>query len=408
MIKKLRRKFIAAAMLSVFAVLVLILGAIAGANFHSVKVAADERIDVIERNGGTFPLMQDFFSLFTPGGRGRLSEESPFDTRYFSVIFNAAGEPAAINTGSIAAVDRQTALSLASDAVEKGKSTGFLNNFRFRVCDYVNGKLVIFVDASRELTSFSSFLRAALLVGFIGLLLVFVLVVLFSKLVTGPMAESYEKQKRFITDASHEIKTPLAIINSANEVIELENGESDWTRSISNQVDRLSGLTQKLVMLSRMDEEDYAPVRTRFNLSDVCLETAHSFDAVAQSQNKTYNVSIQPDVFFDGDESTITQLISLLLDNAMKYSPENGSVSFTLKTNGKTRVLTVENTAEEIGKGNLNVLFERFYRSDASRSSRTGGSGIGLSVAKAITEAHGGRISAYSPDGNSVVFTVTL
>lgn len=395
-------------MLAVFAVLVLILGSIATANFINVKRTADERIDMIEMNGGTFPLMQDFFGLFTPGSRGRLSEESPFDTRYFSVIFNAEGKAVAVNTGSIAAIDNQTALSLASGAVEKGKTAGFLRNFRFRVCDYVNGKLVIFVDSSRELSSFASFLRAATFAGGIGLLLVFILVVLFSKLVTRPMAESYEKQKRFITDASHEIKTPLAIINSANEVIELENGESDWTKSIANQVNRLSELTAKLVMLSRMEEESYVPQKTHFNLSDVCLETAHSFDAVAQSENKAYTVSIQPDVFFDGDESTVTQLVSLLLDNAMKYSDENGRISFSLKTNGKNIVLTVDNSVEEIKKGNLNVLFERFYRSDDSRSSQTGGSGIGLSVAKAIVSAHGGKISAHSPDGKSIVFTVTL
>ena len=173
-------------------------------------------------------------------------------------------------------------------------------------------------------------------------------------------------------------------------------------------MNRLSELTAKLVMLSRMEEESYVPQKTRFNLSDVCLETAHSFDAVAQSKNKTYTVNIQPDVFCDGDESTLTQLVSLLLDNAMKYSDDNGRISFSLKTNGKNKVLTAENTVEKIKKGNLNVLFERFYRSDDSRSSQTGGSGIGLSVAKAIVSAHGGKISAHSPDGKSVVFTVTL
>lgn len=406
MLKKLRRKFTAVAMMSVFVVLVLILGSVTAANYINVKRTADERIDLIEQNGGTFPLHSDFFGLLMPGGR--LSEESPFDTRYFTVIFNADGKPVAINTGSIAAVDRQTALALAVEAVSQGSSAGFREHFRYRVCNYVNGKLVIFVDSSRELASFSSFLRAAVFAGLLGLLLVFLLVVIFSKTAIKPIAESYAKQKRFITDASHEIKTPLAIINSANEVLEIENGESDWTKSIANQVNRLSELTCKLILLSRMDEEGYKPQKLRFNLSDVCLDTAHSFDAVAQANGKQYDVNIQPDVFFDGDEKNITQLLSLLLDNAMKYSDANGRICFSLTTNGKNKVITVENTVTHIKQGNLSVLFERFYRSDESRSSETGGSGIGLSVAKAIVTSHGGRISAYSPDGKKIIFTITL
>ncbi len=405
MIKKLRRKFIAAAMLSVLTVLLLILGSVNLFNYNSVKTGADERIALIASNGGSFPIWQGLFGF---GSNGRLSPESPFDTRYFSVRFNADNEPVAMDTGSIASVDRQTALTLAQNVLQSKKHSGFLGQYRYNVSDYINGKLVIFVDASREIMSFRSFLSASVLAGLVGLTLVFILVLIFSGIAIKPVAESYEKQKRFITDASHEIKTPLAIINSANEVIEIENGESDWTKSINNQVKRLSSLTQELVLLSRMDEESYKPKKTDFNLSDVCLETAHSFDAVAQTSEKTYNVSITPDVRFEGDEENIRQLISLLLDNAMKYSDVHGSVTLSLNSSGKNKILTVENTVDEIKKGDLNVLFERFYRSDSSRSSETGGSGIGLSVAKAIVTAHGGKITARSPDGKSVVITAIL
>lgn len=408
MIKKLRRKFIAAAMLSVFAVLVIILGSIVFFNYQSIVDGAEERISLIEANGGSFPMWHDMYGLFGYNDRGRLSAESPFDTRYFTVRYNASDEAVAVYTGSIAAVDDITAVRLADLVVKGEKRSGFCGYFRYRVSDYINGNLVIFVDSARELTSFRDFLSMSVFAGAVGLLLVFILVLVFSGIFTRPAAESYEKQKRFITDASHEIKTPLAIINSANEVLEMENGENDWTKSISNQVNRLSSLTQELIMLSRMEEDGFKLKKTVFNLSDVCLETAHSFDAVAQANEKTYNVSIAPEISYNGDKENISRLISLLLDNAMKYSDKNGTVGFSVTRSGKNIVIRTENTVEEIKKGNLNVLFERFYRSDLSRSAKTGGSGIGLSVAKAIVTSHGGKITAQSPDGKSVVFTVVL
>lgn len=406
MIKKLRKKFIGVAMLSVFTVLTLILGSILLSNYADIKKGADERIDLIEYNGGTFPLWQDYFRMFGMGGG--LSPESPFDTRYFSVRLNAAGEAVAVNTGSIAAIDRETAVELAQRVAARTKTRGFISIYRYRASDFVNGKLIIFVDSSRELSAFRSFLTAAAAAALIGLALVFILVIVFSGIVIKPIAESYEKQKRFITDASHEIKTPLAIINSANEVLELENGESEWNASISNQVQRLSELTQKLVLLSRMEEESFRSEKKDVDLSAICLEAAHSFDAVAQSSGKNYTVDIRPDLHIEGDAGLLTQLVSLLLDNAMKYSDAQGDVTFTLKRQGRSTVITVENTVEKTEKGNRNVLFERFYRSDASRSSKTGGSGIGLSVAKAIVTSHGGKISAFSPDEKRIVFTVVL
>lgn len=407
MINKLRRKFIAIAMISVFAVLVLILGGITTANYGNIITGANERISLIEQNGGYFPIWQDYFELFPFTGRGSISQESQFDTRYFSVRYNAKGEPVSVNTGSIAAVDGKAALIFAQQALKEKKSTGFYGNYRYKVSDYINGKLVVFVDCARELSSFRTFVTAELLTGFSGLALVFILVLIFSKIIIKPIGESYEKQKMFITNASHEIKTPLAIINAANEVTELENGETEWTNSISKQVKRLSTLTQKLIMLSRLDEEN-KPEKISFNLSDLCLETLQSFDAVAQAKEYGYYFSIQPDIIYNGDKNLLTQLLTILLDNSMKYTNEKGQIHFSLNQNGKNTVLTLQNTVDEIQKGNLDILFERFYRKDTARSGETGSFGLGLSVAKAIVNAHGGKISAKSTDGKSIIFTVTL
>ena len=189
---------------------------------------------------------------------------------------------------------------------------------------------------------------------------------------------------------------------------EIENGETEWTRSIDKQIKRMNSLTEKLVMLSRMDEEGYSPNRAEFSLSQAVSDTAHSFDAVAEQMGKKYRVSVEENLRFTGDENAIKQLVSLLTDNAMKYSDEGGYINVSLKKSGKYYELRTENSVTGIEKGNRDILFERFYRSDASRNSATGGHGIGLSVAKAITEAHKGKISAFSPDGKSIIFTALL
>ena len=223
-----------------------------------------------------------------------------------------------------------------------------------------------------------------------------------------PFAESYQKQKRFITDASHEIKTPLTIIDANTEVLNMKYGENEWLKSTSNQVKRLTKLTERLVFLSRMDEEREVLQKTDFSISDAVYEAARSFKAMAKSQNKTLNISVQPNVSYYGDESSIIRLVSLLLENAMKYSDDEGTVSLKFCTNGKNKVLSVKNTVAEIQKGKLDMLFDRFYRIDKSRNSQTGGFGIGLSVAKAIVNAHKGKITAVSTDGKSIEITAVL
>ena len=426
MLKTLQKKFIRIAMLSFAAALLLILGFINTYNYVGVMDTADERVEMLLRkndaggppeNGEPGPKDEqkdgekdrpkdNGFNGFFFGDR---FEGSPNDSRFFTVTFNASGTVTAVNTGRIAAVDSETAEEIAKKIYDSGKTAGLTDHYRFGSKDEGDHTVYCFLDCSRELSTFQSFLTASVLAAIAGLLIVFILVVIFSGKAIAPMAESYEKQKRFITDASHEIKTPLAVINAANEVIELESGESEWTQSISKQIRRLTTLTEKLVMLSRMDEESYQPNAIRFSLSDAVKETAESFTPVAQYKNKTYTMQIEEGIRYEGDESALKELVSLLIDNAMKYSNENGYVTVSLKKTGRSNIeLRVENSVDQIKKGNQDILFERFYRADASRNSATGGHGIGLSVAKAIVTAHKGKISAFAPDEKSIVFTAIL
>lgn len=442
MIKTLRRKFIAIAMGSMAAVLLLLVGGMNLMNYRSILSDTDMRLDILAENNGRFPVPADEVKpsdtkfpdmtsdaaaasegLYTPPAkpdnpffhnRRELSLEAPYDTRFFTVVIKDDGTVISVDTGKIAAVSTSEAGEYAKSLIAGNKALGFQNNYRYRAIrisgtNGENNTMYIFLDCERELNSFKNFLFSSIGVSVLGMLLVFILVVFFSKLLVKPVAESYDKQKRFITDASHELKTPLTIIDANTEVLEMETGENEWTQSIHNQVKRLSSLTQKLVFLSRMDEGNTNTMTMLdFPLSDAIEETALPFVTVASTNNKTLTLKVTPNLTMYGDEALIRQLVSLLLDNAIKYSTEKSEIILTLKGSGKGKILTVRNAVDNISVGKQDNLFDRFYRTDSSRNSSTGGFGIGLSVAKAIVLSHKGNISAKSDDGKSVIFTVVL
>ena len=415
MLKTLRRKFIWSAVLSFASAIILILGIINAVNYYNVMMNMDARIDMLlkepdqtmdgrkEPNNPSRRWDGGFF-----GFGGRISDEAKFDSRYFTVTLNQNGTVVDINTGKIAAVDSEDAEMLANTLYKRNLNKGMVDTYRFRMLKEGENTTYFFLECSRELNTFYSFLSVSIVAALIGLCVVTVLIVVCSKMAMAPVAESYDKQKRFITDASHELKTPLAVINAANEVTELETGETEWTQSIHKQIARLTSLTEKLVMLSRMDEESYRPNTAEFSLSEAVRETADSFAPIAQYKNKDYTVEIEDGIRYEGDENALRQLVSLLVDNAMKYSDEGGKIRVSLKKSGRNTELKVENTTNGIQKGDQSILFERFYRADASRNSATGGHGIGLSVAKAIVTSHKGKITAVSPDGKRIIFTATL
>lgn len=431
MIKKLRARFILIAMVSTAIVLVAILGSINIINYVNVNRNANERLALLAENKGDFSKIRGEFikpeekplgerELNSPDGsfapdpqskKGAMSAETPFDTRFFTVSIDAQGNLISTNTESIAAITSDEAASYALTLWEKGKTSGYWGSYKFTFvpnADETGNSMYIFLDCQRELDTFRNFLLASIGISAVGLLLVFILVIFFSGIVVRPIAESYEKQKRFITDASHEIKTPLTIIDANTEVIEMVHGESEWTESIRNQIKRLTDLTNKLVFLSRMDEESATLTMLDFSLSDAVEETALPFEAVAASQGKRFTMDIAPHITYHGDEASIRQAVSLLLDNAMKYSTDASEIMLTLSSSGSNRILTIKNKASNLTVGNLDILFERFYRPDASRSSSTGGHGVGLSVVQAIVLAHKGKISAKSTDGETIAFKVIL
>lgn len=337
-----------------------------------------------------------------------MSPEAPYETRFFTVSLDENGKVIATDTGFIAAVEPADAAEFAKNVWDSGSVRGYIDNYRYLWVDKDGGSLVVFLDCNRDLSAYRSFVLTAAAVSAGSLLAVFLLVMVFSKAAIAPVAESYKKQKQFITDASHELKTPVTIISANNEVIELENGSSQWTDSIRNQVERLTVLTGNLVALSRMDEESGNLIVKDFPLTNAVRETAEGFFAAAKARDIRYVIEVTENLTCRGNEESIRQLVSLLCDNAVKYADNGGEIRITLKSQNRRNVLIAYNTTENLEKGRQDRLFERFYRADSSRNSGTGGNGIGLSLAKAIVDAHKGKISAVSEDGKSLTVKVVL
>ena len=408
MIRKLRWKFIAAAMLSLLLVLGSLIALINVLNYRSLVQEADETLDVLSESEEPTPLRPGF-AAETPAEpdfrkwsqRRAFSGERQYQMRYFSVTFFEDGEAPALDLRSIVTVDEETAVSMAQAAADKGRETGFSGNYRYRAVRQENGTRWIFLNRERELSTFRGFLLTSCIISLAGFVMVFLLLTLLSSRIVRPIAQSYEKQKQFITDAGHELKTPITIIRADADVIGEDLPESEWVTDIRNQTDRLSTLTNELIYLSRM-EEGAKPQAVDFPLSEIVQEEAAPFTALALTKETTFTLEIQPMLSLHGDEKAIRKLVSILLDNAMKYTPEQGDIELSLKKSGKQIRLAVTNTANNVEKGSADRLFDRFYRADASRNSETGGFGLGLSIAKAVTEAHRGKIRAFSADGTSL------
>lgn len=202
---------------------------------------------------------------------------------------------------------------------------------------------------------------------------------------------------------------PLTIMSADAELAEMECGDNEWLTDIKRQAQRLTKLTNDLIYLSRMEEEQPKLQLIEFPISDVVEELAHSFQGPARQQGKELTMNLQPMLSFTGDEKAIRQLVSILLDNALKYAPSKGRIDLSLKREARGVKLTVSNTtAQPVEQGKLNLLFDRFYRTDQSRNSETGGYGLGLSIAQSIVAAHKGKIRADSTNGSTLTITVIL
>ncbi|MGN0493930.1 MAG: sensor histidine kinase, partial [Acutalibacteraceae bacterium] len=267
-------------------------------------------------------------------------------------------------------------------------------------------KNVTFGDGSMNISMTFTTVLTVCAVVFVSFSVVFILIVFFSRHAVKPIAESYEKQKQFITDANHELKTPLTLILANLDIIEAETGENEWLNDIRCESERMSALVNQLVTLTRMDEGDKNLQAESFDISALLNGVCADFSAIAAQKNKRLYVSVRENIFYKGDAPALRRLFTILLDNAVKYCDKNGDISVSLKS-GKHITVCVENSFSDVESTELDRLFDRFYRADKSRT-YDGGFGIGLSIAKAIVQNHRGKICAYKKDSAHIGFKVIL
>ena len=411
MIYRLQRRFITVSAVSLVAVVLIVFALMTVFNVTSSNRRLDVLADRVSMGGGRFPEWENDAPPPKPEGNAPfgdfdfITSETPFSTRYFTVWMNVDGEVYKIDTEFIHAVSDERAVSMAKKIVG-GRERGWLSSYRYKVFATDEGKAAVFIDGSFSRSSLfqSIAISGAVLFGCASA--VIILIILLSKRVVKPIAESYEKQRQFVTDANHELKTPLTLILANLDIAEMELGENEWLQDIRSEGHRMTELVDRLVSLSRMDEEGEKFEFCELELSGIVADTVSDFCGVAEARGMTFTVDIADGILCSGDEMLIRRMVASLLDNAVKYCDAGGEIKVTLEKRRHT-VLTVENTYAEVGDIQLDRLFDRFYRADKSRGVKSG-YGIGLSLVKAIAEKHRGDIAAYKKDSEHIGFKVTL
>ena len=390
-------------MSAVILVISIIMVAINIFNFNEVKKYSDGLLDTIvydrafferEKDDNPPPMEPQEGGIFNPAFRR--SMETPFETRYFTVYYGS--DTRNINLDHIASVDCEKATEYFEAALKSGKENGYIDNFRYKVVEKNDDDVMVaFVDCSRQIMSAESFLKISIVVSLAAIGVVFIGVFFISKRVVAPIVKSYERQKQFITDASHELKTPLTIISANNELVEMEYGENQSTKAINKQVIRMNSLVKNMSMLSKIDETSRLE-KKEFSLTDALIDNIEAFKP--SIEGKDLELDIKDDVKVYADENLVRQMIAILLDNARKYSLTRIKIELT---KAQKASLVITNDCSNISEVDLKKVFDRFYRDSTARAQKEDGSGIGLAIAKEIVTLHNGEILALNDNGDFLI-----
>ncbi|MGM9937177.1 MAG: sensor histidine kinase [Candidatus Ornithomonoglobus sp.] len=409
MLRTLRIRIIALTMICITVVIFATSSAINIANYLRLQSREDGMLRLISEYNGTIPHNPEELENKV---NFAISSETPFQTRYFVIRVDKDGRITETMTSNIAGVGQGDIERLCSIVSSKPDGTrGNISSYRYLISKTEGGRMFSFLDRSQDLELAAQLIMVTLFTGLISLGCIFLILIFISQKIIAPFVKNQEKQKQFITDAGHELKTPLAIIRTNAEVLEVCYGKNEWLDSIQNQTTRLDGLVKGLLQLSKGTELEAESEHIRFSLSATVNDTAESFKTMAEQKGHKMHFDIAPGIDYTGNAQSISTLVSILVDNAIKYAAPNGDIYIYLSRMGigtaKTARLVVENDTDIKDGVELDRFFERFYRSDDSRARSSGGFGIGLSVAKNIVETHKGKISV-SKTGNKIAFTAIL
>ena len=404
MIKKLRRKFVAICMALITAVLAVVFLSVYTSTVHSIEGLSQQVLHRVAQETSRLPASVNRPEIGISIGGDRIF------LPYFTV--EIWGTRAMVTGGTYANLeDTETLEIILNDCMAEDDAEGVLEDHLLRYLRQDKGlyQKIAFVDMSMEKQMVRSILDTYVMIGLAALALLFAVSVLLSRWATKPVESAWTQQKQFLSDASHELKTPLTVILSNAELLEassLEERPARWVDNVHSEAIRMKTLVEQMLTLARSDTMTRSIHLTETSLSDIAYDCALSFEPVAFESGKTLEYQIEEAAPVAGDSEKLRQLISILLDNAMKYGADGGTVLLTLQKADRQVRLTVANPGDPIPPEQLSHLFERFYRADASRGEQSG-FGLGLSIAAAIAKEHHGKLRAES-DSVSTRFILTI
>ncbi|MBC3795609.1 sensor histidine kinase [Acetobacterium tundrae] len=403
MIKKLKFKFVASMMGILAVVFILIIGSINYVNYKSNDMQNMALLRSLVENDGVMP--KDI--PITPGSANPQPPNQDETQKTFTVKINSNASVFELNGSTDLSTVSEEISGLVGDVLESGEKMGSVNGYRYLVMGKSYGKIIGFLDQRISNGMTERLLITSVTIGSISLLVFFFISLFLVNIMIKPVGEAFEKQKRFISDASHELKTPLSVIGVNADVLENEVGENRYLSYIQSESIRMNTLVNDLLTLARLDATKNKGVFAEFNLSKAVLSIALTFESTVFEAGKDYQLNIDEGIKYIGEAEKIKQVIAILIDNAIKHANDGGLVKISVKKHANKIRMEVFNTGQGIPEDEKEKIFERFYRSDESRSKQTGGYGLGLAIAKSIVAEHKGKIWTESAN-NGVKFIVSL
>ncbi|ETA74105.1 sensor histidine kinase [Ligilactobacillus equi] len=407
MIQKFRNKFLVVTVMTLTLVLLTVIGSMVVVTSWNAQKEIETILTVLVDNEGRLTqkaTKKELGPKFNP--------ESIFQYRYFSARANKGKRVNAVDIRQINSISPEIVTPEIEKLLRREGNSGMVvyNQvpYAYQIKKAKNGYLIVFLDVSTIRERVRSLVRVGLWSGLVALFLFVLLLSLFSKRAIRPIIEAYDKQKEFITNAGHELKTPLTIISANTELQEMMNGGDEWTESNKMQVSRLTRLIEHFIVMARLTEQENISIE-KINFSEIVRKVSQSFKSVMTKEAKEYDYRVESDLQVEGNEAMLLELVNILLDNASKYCDPNGQILVVLRKGrfGKNAVLEVANTYIDGKNVDYSRFFDRFYRQDQSHSNQKKGFGIGLSMAQHYVENMKGKITV-SYKNEKIIFTVYL
>ena len=411
MFRKLKIRFILLASAAIVCILLTMIAVLNSVRFLQTNGEIQAVLNILSANNGDFPSVEETAESLQ---NDRITIDTIYQYRYFSVVYKEDKTLYSSNLDHLSNLSKEQALSYANKVIKDSRSSGVFKvgsqfySYQITQDSKTKRYLLVVLDSTNYLESRNDFFWLSIQLCFYSFIFFVLVVSGFSNFAIRPYIKNYENQKRFITNAGHELKTPLAIISANTELQELMTGENEWTESTKDQVKRLSNLINQMVVLARLEEQPDVTL-VDVNFSEVVKKVAGNFKSVIEKAGKKYEIKLQEDIHVKATEDELYELVSILIDNACKYCDEDGQIFVTLTKakRGKRSRLTVANSYDDGKNVDYSRFFDRFYREDESHNQKQPGYGIGLSMAESLVRIFKGRIWVSYKKG-LIGFTVLL